>query len=57
MFNSAQRKAEMDTAREYLAHVYLNTGCDEDEARDYAQNFSASHPDQIYGEACRYEDM
>ena len=52
-----QRKADMDAAREYLAHVYLNTGCEESEAWDFAQNFHADNPEQIYCEACRYEDM
>ena len=59
--------SELDEAKRYFAQTYCNTGCEWDEACDYAEQIAADAKDRgcgrdeiiqrLYSEACRYEDM
>jgi hypothetical protein len=72
MTYTARRLSELDEALDYFARIYMNTGCEWDEACDHAKLMAHKfrfdtdshnpHSDsavasRLYGEACRYADM
>jgi hypothetical protein len=69
---TARKLSELDEALDYFARIYMNTGCEWDEACDHAEFMAQKfrfdtdshepHSDSVvasrlYGEACRYANM
>ena len=57
---SASRARELADAMRYFRDLYLNTGCEEDEADQHTEFMAEQvgfNPEQLRFEAARYEDM